>query len=53
MPREWASERPNGLRMNVWEVKLGMKQGLMHEHAFSSFYTRYARNVGRFWYMYE
>jgi hypothetical protein len=36
------------VRINVREVKLGMKQGLMHEHAFSSFYTRYARNVGRF-----
>ena len=38
---------------NLLEVILGMKQGEMHEHAFSSFYTRYARNVGRFRYMYE
>ena len=30
---------------NVWEVKLGMKQGNMHGHAFSSFYTRYVKKV--------
>ena len=30
---------------NIWEVKLGMKQGKIQRHAFSSFYTRYAKSV--------